>query len=145
MSFSVYAYNNNSENNKVTKSLTAVGEYSGTLKDDTSMVDPVILMELPSVPTFNYAQIPMFNRYYFVTDIVAVRTNLWEIHMHCDVLTTYRSPILNSMATLERQENLYNLYLPDNLLPTEGRTFTQTKAIGTNNSFRSIGFIMIDQ
>lgn len=105
---------NHSPNNKINKVLTYTHTLQGTLKDSTSIVDPVILVELTSpVLNVNYARIQAFGRYYFVTNIIQIRTDLWEIHMHCDVLKSFSEGILGSPAIIAKSESNWNMYLND--------------------------------
>lgn len=71
-----------------------------TLKNDTSVVSPAVLIDFadqanPQPHIFNYAYIPDFGRYYFISDVRAVRGHLWEYSLKCDVLATYKSQIGN--------------------------------------------------
>lgn len=105
---------NSSEKNKFTKKVTDVLTLEGVLKDTTSIVDPVILIEGDiSVAGCNYMTIPLFNRSYFVTNVRSVRNGLWEVSAHVDVLSSFRTQILSNKAILLRQENKWNLYLND--------------------------------
>ena len=115
MSFNVILQTNTSPKNSLDKALANVLSLSGTLKDESSLVDPIILVTAPlsTIAVANYLSIPAFNRSYFITDMVSVRNNLVEIHAHCDVLTTYASAIRGNAAIIYRQENDWNLYLDD--------------------------------
>lgn len=84
----IVAYNNSSDPRKISKSLSQVTEFVGTLRNETEVVNPVILVE-GAIPTFNYCFIAAFNRYYFVTDIKTVRNNVYEIHLKSDVLMSF--------------------------------------------------------
>ena len=88
MSFSVSLLNNKSEMNRVIKTTESLVELTGTLKDGTSVINPVILVsgDLTSFVNANYMYISTFGRYYFINDIVSVRVNLFEIHAHVDYL-----------------------------------------------------------
>lgn len=105
---------NHSPDNMIKKNLTVTTTYTGTLRDSSSIVDPVILVECtnPSM-NVNYAKIEEFGRYYFVTEIVSVRTDLWEFHLHCDVLKSFEDAILNSDAIISKSESNWNMYLHD--------------------------------
>ena len=106
-------YNNTSEQVKVGKTLTNVRDISGELKEACDIINPVIIISGENLSSYNYLYIPIFNRYYFITDIKVIRNNLWEISCHCDVLETYQTQIKAQKAVVERQENEYNLYLND--------------------------------
>lgn len=115
MSFAVTLQTNSSPRNQLDKSLSNVLAVNGNLKEDSSVVDPIILVQAPlsAIVNANYMTIPAFGRSYFITDMISVRNSLVEIHAHCDVLTTYASAIRGNEAIIYRQENDWNLYLDD--------------------------------
>lgn len=114
MSFAIDLMNNQEELNKITKSPSTVMTLTGTLRDEADIVDPVILIEYAGTLTnCNYMYISEFNRYYFITKIESVRTNLWRVSAHCDVLKTYAQAILGTPAVVARSETRYNLRLND--------------------------------
>lgn len=117
MAFTIQLYHNNSEPERIGKSLSATQSFSGSLKDQTSIINPSILVKSAGVPQGNYAKIDAFGRYYFITDIVSVRNGLWEIKMHVDVLQTYASQIRACEEMVSRQEFNYNNYIQDNQAP----------------------------
>lgn len=97
-------YKNHSEKNKINKSLTSEIEYSGTLRDETSVINPVILIYAANLSQYNYAYIPEFHRYYFIRDIMSVRNGLWRVSLSVDVLMSFRSDILNLNVILSDTE-----------------------------------------
>lgn len=102
---------NSSEKNKLGKSLSNMASFSGSLKDETSVTNPVVIMELENPTGFNYAYIPEFGRYYFINDMVSVRTGLWKISMKVDVLESFKNnirgiPVILSDST-ETGKELY--------------------------------------
>lgn len=113
---------NASPENKANKSITVVSTISGTLREDTSIVNPVFLVELDSVPTFNYVKVADFSRNYFVTDIISVAKKLWEIHCHCDVLTSFWSEIQSAECIISRSASNRNPLLIDKQLWVTGRS-----------------------
>ena len=117
MAFTIQLYHNNSEPERIGKSLSATQSFTGSLKDQTSIINPSILVKSAGVPQGNYARIDAFGRYYFITDIVSVRNELWEIKMHVDVLQTYASQIKAGEEMVSRQELNYNNYIQDNQAP----------------------------
>ena len=114
-------YKNSSEVNKVDKDLELLAELTGTLKEETSIINPVILIsDIDSyISSMNYAYITEFNRYYFITNIESVRNNLWRVSFHVDVLYTYKNNIRENFAIVERNENEYDLKLNDGLFKTQ--------------------------
>ena len=79
-------YTNESADNVVTKNITTLVTINGTLREQCSIIDPVITVSDSVVnnsiaAACNYAKIAQFGRYYFVNNIVSVG-KFWEIHMH---------------------------------------------------------------
>lgn len=122
-------FQNNSDTNVVQKSITQKAELSGTLRDDCSIIDPIITVEgiaASDLKYINYAEIPDFGRYYYVTNII-LKGNLFEVHMHIDVLNTYKDQIRPLNAIIARQESRYNLYLQDGLIKQYANPHIQIK------------------
>lgn len=138
----IVLYRNESENNKVGKSLVELASVNGTLRERTSILNPTIEINNNNVINANYAYIPEFKRYYFITDIESVRNGLWGVSMKVDVLESYKQQIYENEAILARQENLYNLYLKDDYLNFTSDTFTLYKEF-PNNNFSNDTFILM--
>jgi len=126
--FNIYLYQNLSENNRMDKNLNPPVTFQGNLKEFTSVIDPIITIESPVnvVCLYNYVFIPDFNRYYFITNVMAITDTLTEITLHVDVLMSFKDYIKTNLATTRRQENDWNLYLNDGSF----RTY-QYKTVGT--------------
>lgn len=106
-------YVNNSEKNKIGKNLINDFSLSGTLRDATNIINPVILIELNEIGNYNYCYIPNFNRYYFITDIAVIRTGLFAISLMVDVLESFKTEIKNLSVILLNTQNVgTNNYLP---------------------------------
>ncbi len=141
MSFTIDLMYNGDEINKISKNPTSRLAVIGTLRDESSIVDPVILIEYNGdLVNVNYAHISKFNRWYFITDITSVRTGLWRVAMHCDVLKTYSEGILGSTGVIARQENLYNLYLDDYFFKCYQNSMIVTKVFP--NGFGNQAFVL---
>ena len=113
-------YTNNSADNVVTKSITLLTTMTGTLRENCSIMDPVITVENINnaiAAVCNYAFIPQFARYYFVRNIT-LSGKLWIISMHVDVLASFQTPLKSLDAVIARNENRYNLYLQDGFFKT---------------------------
>lgn len=121
---------NNSEKNKLDKNITDIVTLSGTLREQTSIINPVIVIEgdLSSFVNCNYMTISAFNRSYFINNITSINNNLFEISAHVDVLSTYKSQIRENSAIIARQEKKWNLYLNDGVFKTYQNPHIVTKA-----------------
>ena len=115
MSFDINIQRNNSEKNRVTKNISNIMTVSGVLKEETSIIDPIIKIDcdLADVTMCNYLTIPAFGRSYFVNNIRSVRNGLVEFSCHVDVLSSFASDIKSNSAIIKKQENDWNLYLND--------------------------------
>ena len=80
MAFDIVLQRNNSERNRVTKDISEILTVSGELKTETSIIDPVIMIEcdLSAVVGCNYMSISSFGRSYFVNNIRSIRSGLIE-------------------------------------------------------------------
>lgn len=109
-------YNYNDEKNVINKILPDAYPLTGTLKNNTSMTDPIIRIEIENPDSFNYAEIPEFGRFYFVVDATCIRANMWDILLHVDVLKSFADEIKNCYAVLANTENVGSTeYLYDSM------------------------------
>lgn len=100
---------------------TGRAEFDITLKEDNSILNPSILLTVSSNPRrYNYAYIPDFGRYYFVTDWISER-NLWRAELACDVLASFKNEILASQCYVLRSASQYNTDITDTMYPTSAK------------------------
>lgn len=130
MAFEIVLQRNNSETYKVDKDLSAILTVTGTLKDSTSIITPIILIEcnLSSVVSCNYMTIASFGRKYFVENIRSMRNGLVEFTCRVDVLSTYAAGIRGCKAIVRKQQNDWNLYLNDGSFRVYQNPIVATKA-----------------
>lgn len=142
MSFPVILQKNASEDISLDKELTTISTLSGNLKDESSLIDPIIQFsgDITRYINANYMTIAAFGRSYFITDIRVIRRNIFEISGHCDVLTTYKDQIRANKAIIKRQEGKYNLYLNDGSLKAYQNPIIVTKAFPSG--FTSQEFVL---
>ena len=95
---------NNDEKNVIDKVLSMYNNVNGVLRDASSIIDPVITVEIENPSNYNYAIIPDFNRHYFITNITSIRNGLWQIEMHVDVLKSFADQIKSCRAILANSE-----------------------------------------
>lgn len=147
MSFDIKCYRNNSPTNYVTKDLDLLETINGTLRDGSSIIDPVILVQA-NAPGFqsnqvNYIYVEQTGRYYYITNIVSVNYTLWEIHCHVDVLMSYATQIRQQVAIVARQENTYNLLLDDGIFMAYQNPIIQTKYFSNPTPFETQEFVLV--
>ena len=87
----------------------------------------------------NYVYIPEFNRYYFINDIISIRTNMWRLNMHVDVLMSYKKQIKQMNAFVNRNEFEYDEMIKDDLVSyyydKEVSEYVPTKGNKVNTTF----------
>lgn len=94
------------------------------LKDETSILNPVLKVAVSSMPvpsvapvnTMTYCYIPKFGRYYFITDWV-YNQGIWECSLAVDVLASFKTPIGATSAYIERSASAYDGNIIDKLYP----------------------------
>ena len=113
MAFTISLFKTASENNRVVKVLTDEKQLSGELRNQTSVLNPTIRIEsADNISGYNYCYISEFGRYYYITDIVSVRTNCWVVSLRCDVLMSYKDEIQSMNVILNNtQETGLSNYL----------------------------------
>ena len=92
-------YTNQSEKNRLDKTLVSAFDLNGELKEDCSIIDPVIKIaaDVSSMASVNYLYIASFGRYYFINNVVSINNDICEVHAHVDVLSTYKDEIRAQM------------------------------------------------
>lgn len=91
----IILYINSSEREAVTKTLSDATTFTGYLREPSSIIKPSFTLEATNISGYNYCYIAEFNRYYFITDIISVRTGLWKVICSVDVLMSFHDSILN--------------------------------------------------
>lgn len=136
-------YKNLSEKNKIGKDLHNNLSLNGNLREESSIINPTILVEHSNLAGYNYAYIPEFNRYYFITEITSVRNNLWRISLKVDVLESFKTDILNLNCIVDKQQNQsYSNNIDDGSYINKADSFIEIA--NYQNGFNSSGeFILI--
>lgn len=137
MSFSIVVQTNSSEANKLDKSLTDIATLTGTLRADTSIIDPVFQIEgdISSYVNANYCTVSAFGRSYFINNIRSLRANLFEIACHVDVLSSFKTQIRTNSAIIHKSERNWNLYLNDGSLQAQQDVSVTTHKFSAGTQF----------
>ena len=135
-------YVNQSEKNRLDKTLVSAFNLNGELKEDCSIIDPVIKIaaDVSTMASVNYLYIASFGRYYFINNVISINNDICEVHAHVDVLTTYKDEIRAQNAIVARQEKKWNLYLDDGVFKTYQNPYIITKAF--SSGFTSQHFVL---
>lgn len=129
-SLQLMLYQNSSSNSRIDKSVSHLHTYSSlTLKEPTSIQSPTIRLSAgdTNVVKGNYAYIPKFDRFYYVTDVRSLPGGLWELDLKCDVLMSFREEIIDNVVLFNHSEGAYNLYLNDGTLQVDSRPRVKLK------------------
>lgn len=100
--------------NSVNKSVD-LNDYTGYFRNAVNISSPTVQVERSSPVGFNYMRIPDLNRYYFVSGVSTVVTNLISITGTVDVAMSFKSEFLEWEAVVRRNENRYNMLLDDGI------------------------------
>lgn len=121
MIITLYKYNKriNSTNDPSLDNVSGL-EVTGKIINNCSIITPVVELEyggVNNVQDYNYAYIPKFKRYYFITN-ATFDNSKWLISLQCDVLASFRNSIMMSSQYVVRSSVNYNPYLVDDAYPT---------------------------
>ena len=141
----IVLYKNNSEDYALTKSLSAqITLDNCVFKDDSSVENPNIVISTGTdITECNYMYIADLHRYYFIREIGVVRTGVYYIRGHVDVLSTYANEIKACSAIISRQENVFNMYLDDPEFITLNKSQVVTKKFSGGAFSKNMHYVLV--
>lgn len=101
----IILYYNKSPKNKIGKTLVNANNITGNLRGETSTSNIQMLLNIVDLNPYNYMYIADFGKYYFITNIISVRTGLWLVTASIDVLESFKSEILSLNVILSNTES----------------------------------------
>lgn len=105
--------------NKMFRNLTNEITLTGNVKDTFDILNPIVQFNYnANLKNVNYAYIPEYGRYYFVSPPIISGKTVY-LKMHVDVLYTYRAIIMKSPCIAIRSSNRGNLYFQDDYIQFE--------------------------
>lgn len=104
-------------------------DIEGHFKDSAEMVHPSFLTQT-NVKPYNYAYIPAFSRYYFVREVTALRTGLYQVELDSDPMMSFQGQIVSCPIVAERNTENYNGYIQDSQRAFKQYTWNQYINIG---------------
>lgn len=95
----------------------------GTCRGDCSIIDPVIVVDTTKdvINSHNYCYFDQTKRYYFIQNVVAINSKLYELHLHADALMNWKKAMRNSVGYCTRNEFRFNPFYADARDPRECR------------------------
>lgn len=126
-------YSSSAEKNRLDKTtyLSDATEVDILLKENCGMLTPTLIIAA-NVVNKNYVYIPLFARYYFITNITRLDNNRIEIACKCDVLMSFKEDILKLKVIATRSTDKYNAFLKDYSIALQNNNFVITKKISEN-------------
>lgn len=118
---SIKLYTFNKKVNSTAQPSGSATDVSGIMIDNTSILRPSFRLQLSGVPSYNYAYISDFGRYYFIDDW-QIDNGFWIVSMHCDVLASFKTEILGGTHYVLRSASSSDGTIVDNLYPMKGPT-----------------------
>lgn len=121
-------YYNSSDNRCIKKSLHDGVTLTGHIKEETSTVEPKITVKSSSPIIYNYAYIPSFRRYYYISNVTNIGNDLWSVSLKVDVLMSFKGDILNyNVVAVKQSKSAYSdEYIDDGSLVANAKNFTRT-------------------
>lgn len=123
-------YSSSAEKNRLDKTTYLLGamEVDILLKENCGMLTPTLIIST-NILNKNYVYIPLFARYYFITNITRLDNNRVEIMCKCDVLMSFKEDITTLKVIATRSSNKYNQYLIDKAIAIESDYFPIVRRI----------------
>ena len=119
MSVTVTLYSFTKRENSTKRPSSGGTDYSCTMIDDTSLMNPTFKLSIASNPIGkNYCYVSDFDRYYFITDIRTFQ-NFWYISCTCDVLASFKTDIGSQSHYVLRSASDYDGYIVDTVYPAK--------------------------
>lgn len=107
----VRLYKTSSPRKKLVKDLSDGITLTGNLRAQSSVMSPVLQIQDTQVIGYNYCYIPDFGRWYYINNINALRSNLFELELGIDVLMTYAEAIRGNTAIIDKVQTSGSAYL----------------------------------
>lgn len=114
----VILYKNKSSHNTINKELEKVKTINAVFKRDFNFLSSVLTINTNEPIDSNYLYIPIFKRYYFITNQEIIARNIFNIYIEVDVLESFKTDIFNCEALIKTSTN-YNKYYDDGSYQSE--------------------------
>lgn len=133
------------ENSTAQPVTTSWLEYDVNLKDGADLIRPVLTLNISfnSLAGYNYAY--FMNRYYFIVEKRAVRTDLCSVGLKLDVMATYKNDIGATSMYILRASAASDGDIIDNFYATTGKvSYSSVQQAGFSPSSYSSGYYILN-
>lgn len=138
--FEIIFYNSTNAPNVINKTLTGGKSVQG-LASGVSLIVPNIVVRDADYTAYNYAYIPTYKRYYFVTGVVNDGNGKAALSLKCDVLQSFADAIKRARGVVVASDS-GNGYLSTHAGTYDTRpVFTRTEF--SNNVFSDTGSLIM--
>ena len=124
MDVTAYTFFNKRKNS--TKRPSGGHKRNVVLLDDVSLYSPIFQSEYWD---YNDNYCYWANRYYYVTDVVTLRQNLFEVHCEIDPLATWKDDIMATTAFVTFSTSDFDIGIPDYRLSSDPITITKSNSV----------------
>lgn len=114
----IILYKNKSSHNTINKELEEVKTINAVFKRDFNFLSSILTIHTNEAIDSNYLYIPIFKRYYFITNQEIIAKNIFNIYIEVDVLESFKTDIFNCEALIKTSTN-YNKYYDDGSYQSE--------------------------
>lgn len=121
----VFFYTLNKRDNSTFRPVSNGIEVNGILRNSSSVTSPTIDFQIENPLAYNYFYIPLFNRYYWLSDWTR-NDALWTASMTVDVLASWKNEIGESVQYVTRSSAEYDSAIIDELYTTKTKPITQS-------------------
>lgn len=129
MNVTLYSFQ---KRNNSTKRPSGGTTISGQIKDACTVISPSIAFSSSNPLAYNYAYIPEFSRYYWISNW-SFSGGLWVADMQVDVLASWRDYIGSSTQFVVRSSASYNPEIIDSMYPATN--ISDNVVVEANNPF----------
>lgn len=128
-----YSFAKRDNSTAVPTSASLMNSYDCNLKDGTSLLDPVLVLEYAGIPYWSHFS--MEGRFYKITDIRSIRQTIIEVSGTVDVLATWKDEIMASSAFVAYDSSA-NTEMVDSRVSMKS---TPTITVATNDNWVYLG------
>lgn len=139
MPFNVQFYSFSKRENSTVRPTGDGTVYSCVLKSESSQASPVIETDLGTAdrPVWNYAYIPDFSRYYWISDWTWIENRLWQATLTTDLLATFRDQIGAASLYVLRSSAASDGTISDTYYPSKSNSQFTIGTIATPFTFNA--------